>query len=99
MLGDLAEEHFNEALEIYDRFGQRPGRCQILNDLGAVHLTRIRVSALNDRLNPLELLDFASAARNYFEQSLKLARDLGLPAQIAQAEQNLAVLEKLPFCS
>jgi tetratricopeptide (TPR) repeat protein len=101
VLGNLAllilgsnesEEFLLEALSIYDRFGHKIGRCQITHDLAGVHMTRLK------RLSKFQLVQHRreyQRARNYLQESLRLAEELRAPVKIKQAQHNLKVLESL----
>ena len=85
-----AEKHLMEALNIYDKFKHGPGKCQILNDLGGVYITKVQLLAKSGNAG-IEFSKALNLAKSYFNQSLDLAVKLNLPVKISQAERNLKI--------
>ena len=93
MLGsNESEEFLFEALSIYDRFGHKIGRCQVVHDLAGVHMTRLT------QLSKFHLVKRRreyQKAWSYLQESLRIAEELRAPVKIKQAKHNLKVLESL----
>jgi tetratricopeptide (TPR) repeat protein len=79
----LAEEKLANALAIYEKFGCKRGKCQVLNELGCVYLAR-----LIDE-NDYNWIENRDQAITYFKQSLSIAKELNIPSCIRQSEENL----------
>jgi len=92
MGNDEAEEFLLEALSIYERFGHKVGRCQVMHDLAGVHMIKLKQLS---RLHRVQRRREYRIARNYLEESLRLAEELRAPVKIKQAQHNLRVLESL----
>jgi tetratricopeptide (TPR) repeat protein len=92
---DEAEDFLQEALTIYDRFGHKAGRCQVLHDLAGVHMGRLQLYLHGNYALTNQPVWEHDMAKRYLCQSLDLAKDLGIPAKVKQAEHNLAILQAL----
>ena len=91
----LAEAKLQSALAIYEKFGCKSGQVQVLNDLGGVYVcTLLKYRNFKGKCKE-DLINVQREARKYFEDSLSIAKELGLQSRIRQAEDNLKRLEPL----